>query len=519
MKAETTVYNIIEPARRLGRKSSSRERDFQTGYHVKAGVLITLLVISIRVALTIDSGGAMIFPLFCVMATVAYLSPPLAGLFLLYGIALISMSEFSGFWVVPRLPIYSLLTVWTLLWMLIRRRIDKSYKFLMRPVVMIHLALILAFFGIGFVGALLSGNLSNPLVAFYNWDVFRGWIGFLVVGLFACRDLSDLKALLVALPFALLIYPLSIPLSSWQDFIGTGLSSSQILGVGLGYGSLNTNTLGQASAVASVVAMGAALTVRRARLSLLMFMLFGITGTLVFVTVSRQSIISLFLGLLFIIAVAGFRRGLLWLALLILLVSFGIQVVAGGLSGETGFQNRLLELTQNPETWRSHSFEIRLRDIEEATDTWLKAPWFGAGFGGQNYDVVATADRASGEYSFELRGTHNLFLGILAQTGICGLILFLCFWFNIVRRFLLLLRRLPVKLQGERKLPKVAILAAFSCIFVQQNISGGLGVGSSSLVFLLGALLGVLGAGIPAKSRNANVCRTACRAEREPRIS
>jgi O-antigen ligase len=496
MRAKTTVYNTIDPGRVLRRKSSPLQRDDRTGYHIKAGVLIMLLVVSIRVALAFGGENIMLLPLFVVMAMAAYLSPPLAALFLLYGWPLISLVEFPGFWVVPRLPIFTLLTLWTVLGLLYRRIKDRSFRHLMRPITIEHLVVFLAFLGIGFVGALMSGNLSNALVAFYNWDIFRGWFGFFVVAMFACRDLNDLKILLVGLPFVFLIYPVSIPADSWQDFIGTGMSSSQILGVGLGYGSLNPNTLGQASAVASVVAMAAALTVRRVGLRLQMFILFGIAGTLVLATGSRQSIISLFLGLLLIIAATGFRRGLLWLALLILLVSFGIQVVAGGLSGDTGFQNRLLELTQNPETWRSQSFEIRLKDLEEATDSWLKAPWFGVGFGGQNYDVVATADKVSGEYSFELRGTHNLFLGILVQTGVVGMLLFLFFVFNIIRHFLVLLRRLPVKLQGEQKLSRVAILAVFTCIFVQQNVSGGLGMGSASLVFLLGALLGVLGAGI-----------------------
>lgn len=462
--------------------------------HVRAGVVIALLIISIRIAIAVQVGWIMLFPLFAVMIIVTRLSPPVAALSQLYGWALFGGMDFAGFWIIPRIPTISTLAVWTVLWLLHWRRVDGSLKHVDQPVVIGHFVLVSLFFSIGFLGAFQAGHLSNPLVRLYVLDIVRGWLGYLVIALLGCRNWSDLKIVLIGLPFAFLIFPLTLPLQAWQDFFGYGLFSASALSRGLNYGSLNTNTLGQAAAVASVVAAAVALTLSRSRLRRWMLTLLVVAGAIAFMTFSRQSLISWLVGL-FVIGIAlGSRRGIVWLVILSLSVYIGAQAVTAVLPAGSGFYTRLVELTEPPETWESRSFTIRQSEYEEAVERWLEAPLFGVGFGGQRFDVIASVDRIPGEYNFALRGTHNLFLGILVQTGLAGMLLLLAFALSLLRCFLRIVQRAPGLCRSDARLARTAIMAAFACMFVQQNISGGLGLASSSLMFLLGALLGVSGA-------------------------
>jgi len=461
--------------------------------HIRVAVLVAILILALRVAVEFQVGWVMFLPVFAAMIIVTRASPPIAALSQLYGTYLFGGMDW-GLGIIPRIPAISTLALWTIILLVYWRRVDGSLKYLDRSVVIGHLILISLFFGIGFVGTVQGGYLSSPLVQLYVFDIVRGWLGYLVIALLGCRDWSDLKIMLIGLPFAFLIFPLTFPLQAWQDFFGYSLFSTSVLGVGLGYGSLNTNTLGQAAGVASVVAAAIGFALPRSRLRVWMLSLFVVAGAITFLTSSRQSLISWLIGLLVMGIAVGLRRGIAWLLAIGLLLFVGSQMVTNILPGDTGFVARLMELTAPPETWESRSFTARLNDFEETVERWLEAPLFGVGFGGQRFDVIADVDQISGEYSFALRGSHNLFLGILAQTGIVGFVLFLTFGLSILRRFLRILNYALEIGQDDTQMIRSAILAAFACIFVQQNISGGLGISSADLIFLLGALLSVLGA-------------------------
>lgn len=229
-----------------------------------------------------------------------------------------------------------------------------------------------------------------------------------------------------------------------------------------------------------------------------MVVLFFISSTIVFMTSSRQALLGWISGLVTLAILSGFRRGLILLAGLSLLIYVGAQAAISILPRDSGFEVRLSELTQASETWASQSFTIRQNEFKEAVEKWREAPFFGVGFGGQRFDELPSSQLNEiddlGAFSYALYGTHNVFLAILAQTGVVGLILLLSFCIGILRHFFSTLKRVQDTNRTNATLAKVAVLSALVSIFVMQNISGGLGVSSSNLIFLFGALLGTIGA-------------------------
>jgi O-antigen ligase len=464
--------------------------------HIKAGIALAVMLLAVRIAIELQVTWVVLVPLFLLMIWMTCVSPPISALSLLYGWVLYGSVASTGVGFLPRIPVISVLTVWTILCLLYWRNRGRTLKQIARPVVVWYLFLLAAFLSVGFVGALISGHLANNFVLGYNWDIFRGWLGYLVIALLGCRNLDDLRILLIGLPIAFLAYPLSLPLQVWQDFFGRSLFSVNLLSIGLAYGSLNTDTLGQAAAAASVVAASAALTTRSRVTRRWMAILFLVSGAIILMTSSRQALLGWLIGLAVIGVALGLRRGVLWLAVLAVAAYIGAQALIAALPEGSGLQARVLELAQPPDTWASESFTIRRQEFEQAVTAWSGAPIFGLGFGGQRFDEVETAgsfsDVSNGALSFSLGGTHNLPLGILAQTGVVGMLLFLLFGLGMLNAFITLLRRLDGLDHDNAKLARVAIPSVLVSIFAMQNISGGIGVSSSAMIFLFGAMLGVL---------------------------
>lgn len=456
--------------------------------HIRAAILLFVLIIGSRIAVSLQVGWIAFMPLFILTIVTARLSPPITGLSLLFGWIVYADVDISGFWLIPRLPTISLLTIWIIAWLIFWRNADQSLQHIQQPIVIAHSALLFACLAIGYIVAILTGNLASSIVQAYIWDILRGWLGYFVVALLSCRNMNDLTVLLIGLPVAALIYPMSLPLNVWQDFLGYRISSSNILGAGLSYGSLNTNTLGQAMGLAGVISFAIILMTSsmplRGRMTPVMIACIIVT----LMTGSRQSLIGLLIGMSFAVILSGKRLAIMSFVLLILSFSFGAGLLPAILPDGSGLQKRLVELTQPPETWESRSYSTRMDDFMHAFERWQDSPIFGVGFGGQSTDVVFLPD-----YGFELRGTHSLLLGILVQTGLVGSLLFFIFIISITMRFLMLIHKTTWTDLADKRLIQVAIPAAFACILVQQNISGGLGVGSSAMIFFFGALLSVIG--------------------------
>ncbi|MCL5289519.1 MAG: O-antigen ligase family protein [Firmicutes bacterium] len=460
--------------------------------HLKAGIMIALLIVCIRVAAAFNVNWIMLLPMFFIMVPVTRLSPPVSALSLLYGWVLFGNVNLPSNLGGIHIPVMSFLTAWIIILLIYRRHMDGTLRYLLRWTVWTYILLVMAFFATGFLVALYNGFLSNPFVQYYNWDIFRGWMGFFAVGILGCRNLNDMKVIFIGLPIAFMIYPLSLPVSLWQNLLTQGIYSGSVFSIGLGYGSLNPNVLGQAAALAGVVSAGNFFLRKSKILFWITIIFFAGCFLITILTASRQAILSLVTGLCIIGLVSGFRRGVIVLLSMVFLVYFGGQVLIGLLPTESGFQLRLLELTEPVETWKSQSFTIRYTDFIWSLQKWWESPFVGMGFGGQNYEALVDLDQYN---NFLVRGTHNLFIGILVQTGILGFCLFLLFVLGILGRFFRFLDCAPPPWRDNARHSRVVIIGSMFCIFIQQNISGGLGVGSTALIFMMGSVLGVIGAG------------------------
>jgi hypothetical protein len=137
--------------------------------------------------------------------------------------------------------------------------------------------------------------------------------------------------------------------------------------------------------------------------------------------------------------------------------------------GASGLQARLLELGTPIEDWQTKGGTVRLDDFSDAWATWFRGDiFFGRGF----------IERPS----------HNIFLGILVETGLVGLLLFVSFWLTSTLQFLR-----NTSLTGRRPatgMLRIAILSGLLCVLTQQNISGGSNAGNLANL-LLGLILGV----------------------------
>ena len=465
--------------------------------HLVAGAIAGFLVLATSIAVFYDLGGTMFLPTIILTAVLARMSPPVAALLILYSSSFYGGMDFKGAWIIPRIPATSTMILWTILCLIYGRLKDGSLRNGRRVIVVQYFLLIASFLAMGIVVAFTTGKLSNNVVRFYNWDIVRQWLGYLVVAWLGCKDLKELKILMIGLSFAFLIYPLSLPLQAWKDILEYGLSSTSVYGIGLSYGALNPNTLGQAASIAGVAAAAVSFTMGRSLGRYCLLVMFLVCMAIVLMTGSRQALIALLAGLIVVVIVSGSRRSIVWIPLLGLTVYFGGQALLSALPSDSGFQKRLNELSQASEMWESGSYSVRKEDFEEAVEAWQHAPVFGMGFGGQRYNEIppTVGQEDLGEYSFSLNGSHNLFLGILAQTGLIGLILFVLFHVGLATSFLRKIRSAPVSLRGNENLARVSIAGSLACIFVVENISGGmLGSASATLAFLSGAMLSVLGA-------------------------
>jgi O-antigen ligase len=436
-----------------------------------------------------------VFPFLLVFILwLTFRSPPLAGLSLLFGSVLYGLIEPQQIGFIPRIPVISCLTIWTLLWLISWH--PANFDRLTRTPVLTRLAVLLAFFGVGVFSAFHAGFLSNQVIAFYNWDLFRATFGYVLLGALCCKDQRQLRLLLLALPFVFLVYPLSLPLAIWREFFGVRIFSSSVLNVGLGFGSLNANTLGQAAATAAIIAAAAVKCFRDKHLRIMETLAFLLAALIVIMTGSRQALLGLSAGIIWISFYGSFRRILGSIALLVALMVLGAYSLNRILPGETGIRARLTEMVSDPTSWQTASYTIRMDDLQAAYQRWLSAPLLGHGFGAQRAsEIRPDAQLTDIDYivSDSLQGSHNLFLAILAQTGLCGLILWLVFYASTLRRFYRFVHADANSSTPASRFVRIAITSAVAATLLMSCISGGLGIAFAIPNLLFGAMLGSTG--------------------------
>jgi len=455
------------------------------------------IILSSRAAIEFDK-GFLLFPLVLIgMVIVTRLSPPVTALFFLFGWVLINQLGIvqQG---ISRIPAFSIFSVWTFALLIFRRSSNVPIKNIFDSAFIKYIILLLIFFAIGFFGAFYRGHLKNPLVGQYIFDIVRGWIGFLMIAFLGCRDIEDFKVIIIGLPFAFLIYPLSLPLESWLRVLYLAQSTTHTLNIGLGYGSLNTDILGQGAAVAIVVAAAVFFCSKQPLLRILISCLVLVLVVITSLTGARQSIVSILIGLTMIAIFLGIRNHLLngiLLLIFIVIFAFGTSfLIINLLPEDSGLVTRLADITKPIDNWSTNSASERIEDFKDAITVWLEAPVFGVGFGGQRIlEVPPFADSSMSGINYLMYGTHNLVLGIMVQTGIFGLTLFFFFCAGITRHFFKITKKIY---KGSGKLRHnivdISVIAVLACIATQQNISGGIGIASSYFIFLMGCMLGVI---------------------------
>jgi len=473
--------------------TTSRPSSFRPRLSRKAAAYLVLAIIMLIVKGSLSFGiDWFLFPLLLMFIPwLTFTSPPLAGLSLLFGSALYALIDPPQFGSIPRIPVLSALTIWTLI-CLIGWRPSSFYR-LIRVSVLTRLGILFAFFAVGVFSALDAGYFSNHLIAFHNWDLFRATFGYVLLGVLCCKNQRQLRSLLLALPFMFLVYPLSLPLATWRDFLGVRIFSSSALEGGLGYGALNTNTLGQAAAIAAIIAAAAVKCFCTKHLRIMETLAFVAAASIVIMTGSRQALLGLLAGIICITLHGSLRRILRSFALLTIIIAIAAYSLNTILPDETGIRARLAEMLSDPTSWQTASYTTRMDDLQASYRSWLSAPLLGHGFGAQRAsEIRPDAQLSDIDYivSDALQGSHNLFLAILAQTGLCGLFLWLLFYASTLGRFYRLVRSYANSGTPVSQFVRIAITSVAVATLLMNCISGGLGIAFAIPNLIIGALLG-----------------------------
>jgi O-antigen ligase len=223
---------------------------------------------------------------------------------------------------------------------------------------------------------------------------------------------------------------------------------------------------------------------------------FLLAALIVIMTGSRQALLGLSAGIIWISFYGSFRRILGSIALLVALMVLGAYSLNRILPGETGIRARLTEMVSDPTSWQTASYTIRMDDLQAAYQRWLSAPLLGHGFGAQRAsEIRPDAQLTDIDYivSDSLQGSHNLFLAILAQTGLCGLILWLVFYASTLRRFYRFVHADANSSTPASRFVRIAITSAVAATLLMSCISGGLGIAFAIPNLLFGAMLGSTG--------------------------
>lgn len=163
---------------------------------------------------------------------------------------------------------------------------------------------------------------------------------------------------------------------------------------------------------------------KKTKIALLIFS--GLTLTAVILTLSRNAFISVFMIFMIIL----FFKNRRWFVYGITIFIVSLIII---LSFSNPVSNRLKTLTDNK--YQNNSRRIEMWKI--AVELFKEHPI--VGIGKRNWEKVLTERKNNPQKwtfpsSIDVLGhPHNIYLQLLAETGIIGLFLFLAFWGNIVR--------------------------------------------------------------------------------------
>jgi O-antigen ligase len=167
-----------------------------------------------------------------------------------------------------------------------------------------------------------------------------------------------------------------------------------------------------------------------------------------FITQSRGSFLAFFLTMALVVSPLIFKR-VTWTKLFgILAGMLAVPFAIYGVLFHTNIGSRLMLLLNI----RSGTAGMRFSLYDKAIERFASSPIFGTGFGTFN-DLIDRWSGIAGLWMIPIRHTvitdemgtgnnaHNSYFQFLAETGVVGLLLVLCFWFLVVFIFKRMIKR------------------------------------------------------------------------------
>lgn len=445
-------------------------------------------------------------PLFIpAIVVIAFQSPPVLGAFLVYGWVILPDMDVPPVGGLPRIPATSFIAAVILGSLAIQRIAKGSISRLCRMSVAFYVGLFALIFVLGYAGIYVHGKWDSVVVRTLAWQKLISCSSMFTCGLLCCRDRKDLHFVLRALPFCFLIYVLYLPFGIYVDFAWNFVIGSSAYAAGLSFGTLNSNTLGQGASVAAVVAAVMLMHSRsRQRDRIAYGALFIVAVSITIASASRQSLLALLVGLAILIARLRPVIGAVLLVGILFTAPAIVQRLNDAAEGQA-FLGRFADISKSSEEWSTGSFTDRARELELAMPHLLDRPLAGYGFGGYSLakdipDVRSRSDFNESNFlvylwndGYFLVGEHNFPVALYLQTGLVGVTAFLVLvispYFRLRRRN----RRLPPEEVNSGYIDDVIVVSLGAAIFVLQNISGGLALGSMGiLLFIIGAMVAAL---------------------------
>lgn len=407
----------------------------------------------------------------------------------------------------PRIPSTSLVALILLISLAFNRFLKSSIRQPLNPLVTCHVFLFVSVFFIGYMGIWIHGKWESLLVQTLAWQKLISCTSMFFCGLLCCRSRADFNHILRIMPFCFLVWLMYIPFDSYRDFFFKIISSESSYSIGLEYGVLNTNTLGHGACLVAIVSF--VFIIARDNLSnqnshnFYFRVLFIVSTIVTLFTASRQAALALLVGLFLVL----FRlRSFIATLIGCFIISLTIIVCIQSWKASTNpFVSRFVDIAKSNEEWTTSSASDRLIEFERALPFLLDRPLFGYGFGGYSLgqeipDIERRSELNESDIlnqlwneGYPLVGEHNFLLSLYLQIGAVGLIAFLLLFISPYKILIKQNKNLPAADRYIAHYNEIAFFSLGVAIFVLQNISGGLSLGSMSFfLFVTGSLIAAL---------------------------
>lgn len=485
--------------------SGSRARGFKVTKRIVAFATLIFFCGLARLLGGFGLGYVVLPPFLAAIVAVAFQYPPVAGSFLLFGWVILPEMDMPAMGGLPRIPATSLIALILLSALAVGRTNNGSVRLLFRPIVGFYVGLFTLIFALGYLGILLHGKWGSVLIKTLAWQKLVSCGSMFACGILCCRDRADFRFILRLMPLWFLLYLFYIPLDTYLGFFRNILTGESAYAAGLSFGTLNTNTLGQGACLVAIVAAAILIPFRVPALDRILYGgLFCLASAFTLVSASRQSLLALVVGLGFVVARVRPMIGLLLAAVFIASAAAFMHRLERA-AAEQVFLGRFADIGRSTDEWSTGSFSERRREIEMAIPHLGARPLIGYGFGGYSLagdipDVRSRSDFNETDFMVHLWndgyfvvGEHNFPIALYLQTGAVGTLAFAVLslgpWIWLRRSN----RRL---FDGERQagyVDDIVVMGLWVAIFVLQNISGGLALGSMTMLFfIVGAMVGGL---------------------------